>query len=186
MVRYTLYLTFSAAIDDLFEKYWILKFWNQPEWKNLVDTTLNSFTMVEEILNFEVLKSANMKEFSWYYSWILSPWSKKFWILKLGVWSLWEKFMSNAFLLRPDRQSVLTNVRPTKLDKNSGDIRGPTDRWVLKGYLWADYERIMRRLWETEGHTVSRLLCLASNRNKNNKYIVCPPLASLRQDKKGA
>ena len=109
----------------------------------------------------------------------------EFWSWGFEVYgkSSWATHFSS---LRPDRQSVLTNVRPTKLDKKSGDIRGPTDRWVLKGYLWADYERIMRRLWETEGHTVSRLLCLASYRNKNNKYIVCPPLASLRQDKKGA
>ena len=105
------------------------------------------------------------------------------WVSEVYEKTSWATHVSS---LRPDIQSALTNVRPIKLDTNARDIRGPTDRWVLKGYLWADYERIMRRLWETEGHTVSRLLCLASNRNKNNKYIVCPPLASLRQDKKGA
>ena len=29
------------------------------------------------ILNSDVLKSSRIKEFSWYYSWILSPWLKK-------------------------------------------------------------------------------------------------------------
>ena len=127
------------------------------------------------------------------------------WVLKGYLWAdyerimrgLWEDYESRASRcfrfevygksswathfssLRPDRQSVLTNVRPTKLDKNPGDIRGPTDRWVLKGYLWADYERIMRRSWETEGHTVNRRSCLASSKNQSNKNIVCPPLASL-------
>ena len=108
-----------------------------------------------------------------FWSWVSEVYEKSAWATHVSSW-------------RPDIQSVLTNVRPTKLDTNARDIRGPTDRWVLKGYLWADYERIMRRLWETEGHTVSRFLCLASNRNKNNKYIICPPLTSLWQDKKGA
>jgi hypothetical protein len=59
--------------------------------------------------------------------------------------SAWATHVSS---LRPDIQSVLTNVRPTKLDTNARDIRGPTDRWVLKGYLWAHYEHIMRGLWD--------------------------------------
>ena len=63
------------------------------------------------------------------------------WVSEVYEKSAWATHVSS---LRPDIQSALTNVRPTKLDTNARDIRGPTDRWVLKGYLWADYERIMK------------------------------------------
>ena len=75
------------------------------------------------------------------------------WVSEVYEKSAWATHVSS---LRPDIQSALTNVRPTKLNTNARDIRGPTDRWVLKGYLWADYERIMRGLWEDYESRASR------------------------------